>query len=125
MPDVGQLSLRFANGAMACVRATWCCAPLRDNQHSEFVLERGTILRTYNDRDHRVALATVLSLCAVDAQGRTVEQSALIPNAVVNSAYRWDIFHAAIRTGKMDRFLTPEQTVAGLRVVERLRAVAD
>lgn len=116
MPDVGQLSLRFASGAMACIRATWCCEPIRDNQVSEFVFEHGTIRRDYSTRDHRNAPETKLELEAVDGQG-LVRKTAVIRNTQVNSAYRWDLFHACIRGEPVPDLLSPEQTVAGVRVI--------
>ena len=124
-PDVAQLGIRFSQGTVACVRATWCCGPIRDNQVSEFVFERGTISRTYSTRDHRTAAETILTLDAVDLNERLFSDEARISNLVVNSAYRWDIFHAAVRGLRTDDLLSAEQIVAGIRVVERMKQAVE
>jgi predicted dehydrogenase len=119
-PDVAQLSLRFAGGAMAAIRATWCCGPWRDNQASEFVFERGVVRRTYSTPDHKTAPDTVLTLEAVDADGRIFNERAIVSNQTVNSAYRWDLFHQALRREPPAQANTPEQLVAGVRVIHAM-----
>jgi predicted dehydrogenase len=120
-PDVAQLSLRFAGGTTAAIRATWCCGPWRDNQASEFVFERGVVRRTYSTPYHKTAPATRLTLETEDERGQIFTREAEVSNLVVNSAYRWDLFHAAIRGQAIGPTLSPERMVAGLRVIERLR----
>ncbi len=119
-PDVAQLSLRFAGGAIACLRATWCCEPIRDNQVSEYVFERGTVRRDYSTRDHRNAPDTTLLLDAADAAGNIFQKHARIDNRFVNSAYRWDLFHDAVRGREILNLITPEQTVAGIQVIAHM-----
>ena len=125
-PDVAQLALRFSDGAMACVRASWCCGPIRDNQVSEFVFEHGTVWRDYSIRDHRSAPETVLTLEASRPDGSIVNHRANISNLEVNSAYRWDLFQRAVRGEKIPGLIKPEAVVAGVRVVTAMvRAVAQ
>ena len=119
-PDVAQLGMKFSEGTIACVRATWCCGPIRDNQVSEFVFERGCIDRTYSARDHRNAEYSILRLDAFDKDERVFSDECKISNLVVNSAYRWDLFHRAVRGIETPDLLTPEQIVAGIRVIERM-----
>jgi hypothetical protein len=105
---------------MACIRATWCCEPIRDNQVSEFVFERGTVRRDYSSRDHRNAAATELVLETVDAKGAIFRHTTSISNTRVNSAYRWDLFHAKIRGKEVPGLLSPERVVAGVRVIDAM-----
>lgn len=116
-PDVAQLALRFSDGAMACIRASWCCGPIRDNQVSEFVFEHGAIWRDYSLRDHRSAPDTVLTLEASTPDGGLVNDRAIISNLEVNSAYRWDLFQRAVRGETIAGLLSPNQIMAGVRVV--------
>ena len=120
-PDVAQLSLRFAGGATAAIRATWCCGPWRDNQASEFVFERGVVRRTYSTPYHTTAPATKLTLESEDARGQIFTREAEVSNLVVNSAYRWDLFHAALRGSYPEELLPPERLVAGIRVIDSLK----
>lgn len=121
-PDIAQLSLRFTDGLMAVIRATWCCGPIRDNQVSEFVFEHGVIDRNYSDRDHRRAPETVLHLEAETAAGTIVQDDATVSNLAVNSAYRWDLFHQAIRGRRPDNLVPPASLVRGVQVIAAMRA---
>ncbi len=120
-PDVAQLSLRFAGGTTAAIRATWCCGPWRDNQASEFVFERGVVRRTYSTPYHKTAAETMVTLEAEDARQQIFNRKVSVPNLFVNSAYRWDLFHDAIRGGTVGDLLTPEQMVAGVRVIDAMK----
>ncbi len=120
-PDVAQLALRFAGGTTAAIRATWCCGPWRDNQASEFVFERGVVRRTYSTPYHKTAPATKLTLETEDARGQIITREAEVSNLVVNSAYRWDLFHAALRGQTIEHLLPPERLVAGIRVIDSLK----
>lgn len=120
-PDVAQLSLRFAGGTTAAIRATWCCGPWRDNQASEFVFERGVVRRTYSTPYHKTAPATKLTLETEDERGRIFTREAEVSNLVVNSAYRWDLFHQAIRGQPVEHLLPPPRLVAGIRVIDALK----
>jgi predicted dehydrogenase len=124
-PDVAQLALRFSDGAMACIRASWCCGPIRDNQVSEFVFEHGAIWRDYSLRDHRSAPDTVLKMEAVTATGEIVTDQAGVSNLGINSAYRWDLFQRAVRGETIAGLVEPEQIVAGVRVVESMVHAAN
>jgi predicted dehydrogenase len=119
-PDVAQLSLRFANGTMAFVRATWCCEPIRDNQVSEFVFEHGTVRRDYGSRDHRNAEDTTLLLDAVNAGGELYQKHARISNRLVNSAYRWDLFVRAVRGERIPGLIGADRIVAGVEIMHTL-----
>lgn len=124
-PDVAQMSVRFAEGTLGCIRATWCCDPIRDNQVSEYVFERGTIRRDYNSRDHRNASHTTLLLDAVDQEGNLFQRTAEISNQLVNSAYRWDLFHQAVRGRTIPDRLSAEQIVAGVRLVGLMKRALE
>lgn len=125
-PDVAQLSLRFSGGAMAVIRATWCCDPWRDNQASEFVFERGVVRRTYSTPYHKTAPDSLLTLEAADEAGLIFEKAAKVSNHFVNSAYRWDLFHAAVRGSQTLQENSPEQLVAGVRVIHAMtKALAN
>lgn len=120
-PDVAQLSLKFAGGTMATIRATWCCSPWRDNQASEFVFERGVVRRTYSTPYHKTAPNTVVTLETATVDGTIFQRSATVSNLEVNSAYRWDLFHAAIRGQAPEGLLPPQRMVAGIEVIEAMR----
>jgi predicted dehydrogenase len=120
-PDAAELSLRFQSGTLATIRATWCCGPWRDNQASEFVFERGVVRRTYSTPYHKTAPATALTLESEDAHGKIFTQHAEVSNHLVNSAYRWDLFHDAVRGRAVGELLPPERLVAGIRVIDAMK----
>jgi hypothetical protein len=62
----------------------------------------------------------VLTLEAVDDQGKIFNERAVVSNLTVNSAYRWDLFHAALRGRAPAETNTPEQLVAGVRVIRAM-----
>jgi predicted dehydrogenase len=125
-PDVAQLSLRFASGAMASIRANLCCDPIRDNQVTEFIFERGTVRRDYSSRDHRNADDTMLFLDAVNERQEIFQEQARISNQFVNSAYRWDLFQSAIRGQPPPDALSPERIIAGVHVIAAMtKAIAS
>lgn len=119
-PDVAQLSLRFRGGATASIRATWCCSPWRDNQASEFVFERGVVRRNYSTPYHKTAPDTRLTLEAEDPSGRIFNREAHVSNLRINSAYRWDLFHQALRGQPVAGLHPPDYLIAGIRAVETL-----
>lgn len=124
-PDIAQLSIAFACGAVSCQRATWCAGPTRNVLEAEFVFEHGVVRRTYNHPDHNQADGVTLTLQRVDAAGEIHTDAADVPLARSNSSYRWDLFHHAVRGGTVESQVPPERVAAGLRVIAAMTRAHD
>ena len=118
-PDNAQVGIRFANGALATVAASFAVAD-GDHYRNSMVLhfERGTIYRDMGpDREHARGR---LSLIASDGPGKR----RVVAEEVVEStsgAYRWDLLHQAVRGEPIADALSPADIVEGLYVLEAIR----
>ena len=116
-PDNAQLLIRFKNGVIGSVFASFC---VDDGQFysNSMVLkyERGTILRNmepfaYGEANSR----THMSVVAKTGNEQTVIERAEPAN--MSGGYQWREFHRAVRTGPLLNATTPEQIVMGIRVI--------
>ena len=118
-PDNAQLCLKFVNGAIANIFASFC---INDAQWwlSSLTLnyENGTIYRnvgpvkTAQPREHP------LLEVVVEKEGQPVSRTAIAEGSTED--YQWDVFYRAIRGEEMPDALTPEQTVAAVRVIQAM-----
>jgi len=120
-PDNGQLSLLFENGALGNIFASFC---VNDGDHYRNTLtvnfENGTVYR--NSGPDRSGDQSELSLVVNQGGRRTVAARAVVAGA--SGAYPWAVFAHAVRGGKLENENTPEQIVAGLRVIRSMAAAA-
>ena len=118
-PDVAQLGVRFANGAIATVRNTWRCRPSRSLLDSEFIFEYGTVRRRQDEG------RCTLTLTTEDADGQRRQVDACVDVGRTNHMYRWDLFQRAIRGEQLEGLTTPEQIVAGVTIINAMARAAD
>ena len=119
--DNGQLGLLFENGAIGNIFASFC---VNDGDHYRNTLtlnfENGTIYR--NAGPDRVGNQSELSLVMNRANKREIAARAIV--AGTSGAYQWDVFARAVRGEKLKNETTPEQIVAGIRIIQSMSAAA-
>ena len=119
--DNGQLSLRFENGALGTIFASFC---VNDGDHYRNTLvlnyENGTIYR--NAGPDRGSPHSELSLVMSRNDRREVIDRTIARET--SGSYQWEAFVRAVRGEKLADETTPEQIVAGLRVVDQMTKVA-
>lgn len=120
--DNGQLNLLFENGALGNVFASFC---VNDGDHYRNTLvlnyENGTIHR--NAGPDRTSQRSELAL-VMNRDGRR-EVVARAESAGGSGNYDWAAMAAAVRGEPLPDAVTPEQIVAGLRVVEAMTKTAN
>lgn len=121
-PDTAQLALKFRNGALANIFATFCVED-GDVYKNSLVLnfQNGTVYRNCGPQS-AISLTykgSELSLVKVQNGQRVIAAEAKAESSV---NYRWDLFSRAIRGETIEGEITPEQTVEGVRVI---RAMAE
>jgi len=119
-PDNAQLSIRFRNGALAVVFASFCIddgQPYRNSMILNY--ERGTICRNTGCGDagasNRMAF---LELSARDAQGARFTERATVEEC--SGAYPWQAFHRAIHGESLSGEIVPEEIVEGLKIIRAM-----
>jgi predicted dehydrogenase len=119
-PDNAQLGILFENGALANVYASFCIDDAQYYKNSLVMnFERGTVYRsseplTRQPEDQGCDMAVV----AKRGESNVVDRA----HAASRSGdYQWDVFYRAVRGEKPAGEITPEQIVAGLRVIEAMR----
>lgn len=119
-PDNAQLMIRFKNGVLGSVFASFC---VDDGQfYSNSMLlkyERGTIFRNMEP----FAYGQATSHTSMSVVARTGERESTIERAQPESmsgGYQWHAFHQAIRNGPLLNATSPEQIVMGVRVIDAM-----
>ena len=118
-PDNAQLSIKFKNGAIANVFASFC---VNDAQWWLSTLtmnfENGTVYRnigpvsTATPREHP-EMAVV-----VQRDGKPVTQKSIACGSTED--YQWEAFHGAVLGEDLEGEITPEEITAGLRVIDAM-----
>lgn len=120
--DNAQLNLLFENGALGNIFASFC---VNDGDHYRNALtlnfENGTIYR--NAGPERVGNQSELALVMNRANRREVVERAIV--AGTSGSYQWEAFARAVRGEKTANETTPEQIVAGLRVIQAMSRRAE
>lgn len=115
--DNGQLSLLFENGALGNIFASFC---VNDGDHYRNTLvlnfENGTIYR--NAGPDRVGNKSELSLVMNRDGRREVVAREIVTGT--SGSYDWPNFVRAVRGEKLAQETTPEQIVAGLRIIQAM-----
>ncbi|MGD0899213.1 MAG: Gfo/Idh/MocA family oxidoreductase [Thermoguttaceae bacterium] len=121
-PDNALLSIRFAGGALAAVSASFC---VQDGQaYRQTMLlsfENGTIRRrsTVADDDTDDVELTLFRPSG-RARNLALTETAAHPIEKCSGRYQWDIFYRALRGESFPDRATPDEMVAGLRIVEAM-----
>jgi len=121
-PDNAQLAIRFKNGAIGSVYASFCIddhQPYRNTLALHY--EQGSIYRNLPPQPGPPGspeIPTVLTLVARRKNGKAVVRRRVFP-AYSHGDYRWDLLHRVIdgkKLGDLD-LVSPEQVVAGIKVI--------
>jgi predicted dehydrogenase len=120
-PDNAQLSLRFENGALGCVFASFCVED-GDYYRNGLTLnfENGTIYRNLGPA-RADGNKSELSLVQIRDGARQVVARAEVAGA--SGSYQWEAFVRAVRREPFagsESPATPEQIAAGLRVIQMM-----
>lgn len=123
-PDTAQLGIRFKNGGLANVFASFC---VKDGDHYRDSLtlnfQNGTIYRNAGPIRSASADNSVSELSLVVAQGN---ERVLVEQKQVNASghYRWDLFYRAMRGEQLEGEISPEQVAGGLKVIRAMTEAA-
>ena len=121
-PDNALLALRFENGVVGSIHASFCVNS--DYLHPKNLTiryERGAIETTPVESDRFGTCARKLMLKVIDGTGRVTMREARFGREEFSGAYQWDTFHRAVRNGAiLSGETTPEQIVAGIQVINAM-----
>jgi len=119
-PDHAQLGIRFQNGALCHMFASFCIRDgdwYRDSLTLNF--ERGTIYRNAGAAGKEGAAATLSLIVEKDNKPFLAEKTRI---SLSSGHYQWENFHQAVLSRQLPPPEMPEKVAAGLRVIE---AMAD
>ena len=118
-PDNAQLGIQFKNGALATVFSSFC---INDGQWwlSTLTLnfENGTVYRNIGPIQTECPREHPEMAVVVRRDGRPVTQQAIASASTED--YQWDAFHRAVLGETLENETTPEEIVAGLRVIQAM-----
>jgi predicted dehydrogenase len=117
-PDHAQLSIKFRNGGLASILASFCVGdgdPYRNSLTLNF--ERGTVYRNAGP-EGRGGGECKLSLVVPSEPGCTVAESTQIYG--VSGEYQWEDFHRAVKAGEVTSVEFAEKLCSSLKVVEAM-----
>lgn len=121
-PDNAQLMLRFKNGALAGVFASFGVCdgnPYADALTLNF--ENGTIYRNVGLRGSREKGETRMMLSVGQGQWQKGLESRVVLEGEGDGRYQWETFCRAVRGERIEGEIMPEQIVSGLRVIRAMR----
>jgi predicted dehydrogenase len=118
--DNAQLTLRFPNGCVGNLYVSLCVG---DGELRKMALtinfERGTIYRNVGPTETPGSRDLVqLQISAIPEGRERILERAEVPGG--SGTYNWDLFHRAVCGEKLENEVTPEEIVAGLRVVKAM-----
>ena len=118
-PDNAQLSLKFKNGVLATVFASFC---INDAQWwlSSMTLnyQNGTVYRNVGPLKTATPRLHPEMSVVVQRDGKPVTQTAIAAGSTED--YQWEQFYRAVKGEKIPAETTPEEIVAALRVIEAM-----
>lgn len=116
--DNGQLSMRFKNGALGNIYASFC---INDGQHYrntlELNFENGTIYCNAGPYLHESENKCKMELSAMTPDGQIVQRKEFLKK---RTGYQWDTFFRAVRGEPVEHTVRPEQIVHGVQVLEAM-----
>ena len=121
-PDNAQLGIRFKNGGLANIFASFC---VKDGDHYRDGLvlnfQNGTVYRNVGPcRAPEADNATSELSLVISKEGERVVAEQIQTSA--SGHYRWDLFYRAMCGEKIEGEVTPEQIAGGLKII---RAMAE
>ncbi len=118
--DNAQLSILFKNGALANIFASFCVNDGQSYENSMVLnYENGTIYRNIGPAGRGKA-GTKSRMCVVVSDGRgglTVERAEITGRS---GEYQWEAFYRNVKGEKIEDEVTPEEIVAGLKIIEAM-----
>ncbi len=124
-PDTAQLGIRFKNGGLANIFASFC---VKDGDHYRDGLtlnfQNGTVYRNAGPVRSASADNGVSELSLVIARGN---ERVLAEQTEVSASghYRWDLFYRAMRGERLEGEISPEQVAGGLKVIRAMAQAAE
>jgi predicted dehydrogenase len=113
--DNAQLGIAYKNGAIANIFASFC---VNDGQHysnsTTFNFENGTVYRNVGPL---AFCGGKRKLVVVSRHGEAEPVTETVEYGERSGDYPWETFHRAIKGEVIEGEITPEQIVAGLKVV--------
>lgn len=118
-PDNAQVGIRFANGALATVAASFAVAD-GDHYRSSLVLhfERGTIYRD-SGPEREVDRGRLTLVTGSGGDPRRIRAREDVEST--SGSYRWDVLRRAVRGEAIPDLASPREIVHGLYVLEAIR----
>ena len=117
-PDNAQVGIRFKNGGLVTIFSSFCiddAQPYRNSLTLNF--ERGTIYRNIGPSPHLPGAEDDADLALITLRhGKPAVRRKLKPNGL-SGIYQWEAFHRSIRGQKLGKTVTPQEIVAGIKVV--------
>ena len=114
-PDNAQLALRFRDGGLANIYASFCVGD-GDSYRNGLTLnfERGTVYRNAGPLRAEGCAAELALVMARDGRRGVVAQAQL---AAASGEYQWAVFAGAVRTGALPDEEVDRRIVDGLRII--------
>lgn len=120
--DNAQLSILFKNGAVATIYASFC---IEDGDHYRNSMtlnfERGTVYRNTGAQRQTVSGENKAEMSLVMGGNQTARN--VVDEKLSNGmsgAYQWETFAKAVSGEEIDVYTTPENIIAGLRIIEAM-----
>ncbi len=116
-PDHAQLGIKFLNGGLASILASFCVDD-GDHYRNQLVLnfENGTVYRNFGRKNETGPCELLLVMKDGDS-AREVER---VRPAGMSGSYPWEKFHEAVTMPHLRVFTDPEKVCSGLRVIEAM-----
>jgi predicted dehydrogenase len=124
-PDNAQLGIRFSNGALASIYASFCVDDAQSYRNSLTLnFERGTIYRNVGpslgrSRDQAVQLM----LATKGKSGRRIVVRQETPFGT--GGYQWDLFYRALRKREIPSPAFARHIIDGLRVISAMKRAKE
>jgi predicted dehydrogenase len=120
-PDNAQMLIRFKDGTLASVSASFCVGggmPYPDSLILNF--ERGTVYRGSGLAHNGFAQTTQLRL-VTGAPENIIEESIILDRANCSGMYMWDEFCQAVRGRRNAGEISAQQITDGIRIIDAMR----
>ena len=121
-PDHAQLSIKFADGSLASIFASFCvdsAVPYPDRLTLNF--ERGTVYRNITAQGSRNNLELQVVTPGPDGKPYFDQATGFDPEQCGgHSSYQWEAFIQAIRGEKLVNELDPKQIVDGIHIINAM-----
>lgn len=119
--DHAQLSIRFANGALGNIFASFCINDGCASKNSMILnFENGTVYRNiYPTMTSHVM--PMSEMCVVTHHPQAGHVAERVDVRAASGHYQWEAFYRAVNGERLEGAVTPAEIVAGLRVIEAMK----